>query len=118
MPSPYASPTAPLVNTAHLNERPSVKLKIPSGKSNILNSAVLDAAGKSLYTISINSKRTTFVPCKDNLEIATVQWDRTVPRMVFRRKKMKCKDWLPLARPGTESVRAPLLFLFAVMLNR
>ena len=32
--------------------------------------------------------------------------------MVFRRKKIKCKDWLPLAGPGTESVRAPLLFLF------
>jgi len=116
--TPPTFPNATLVNTARLNERPSVKLKIPSGKSNVLNSAVVGAAGQSLYTISSNSKRTTFVACKDNLEIATVQWDRSIPRMVFRRKKMKCKDWLPLAGPGTESVQASLLLLCAVMLNR
>ena len=101
------SPTSPnttLVNLAHRNERPSVKLKIPSGKSDILNSAVVDAAGQSLYTISSNSKRTTFVACKDNVEVATVQWDCYIPRMVFRQKKMKCKEWLPFAGPETESV--------------
>jgi len=104
MTSPTFSTNAGLVKTAHHNERPSVKLKIPSGKSNVLNSAVVGAAGQSLYTISSSSKRTTFVACKDNVEIATVNWNCPVPRMVFRRKKMKCKDWLPLAGPGTESV--------------
>ena len=114
MSSPLASPTANMVNAAHHYERPSVKLKIPSGKSDPLNSAIVDAAGHSLYTISSNSKRTTFVACKNNVEIATVQWDCPVPRMVFRRKKMKCRDWLPLAGPGSESVQASLLLLFAV----
>jgi hypothetical protein len=102
-------PNAILVNTMHHNERPSVKFKIPSGKSNLLNSAVVDAAGRPLYITSSNSKRTAFVACKDNVEIATVQWDRAVPRMVFRQKKMKCRDWLPLTGPGSESVPAPLL---------
>jgi len=102
MSSPPASPTGTLVNTVHPNERPSSKLKIPCGKSNILNSVVVDAAGQSLYTISSNSKRTTFVACQNNVEIATVQWDRSSPRMVFRGKKIKCKEWLPPAGPGTE----------------
>ena len=120
MTSRPTSPNATLVNTVTIphNERPSVKLKIPSGKSNTLNSAVVDAAGQSLYKISSNSKRTTFVACKDNVEVATVQWDRSSPRIVFRQKKMKCKEWLPLAGPESESAQAPLLFLFAVMLNR
>ncbi len=34
------------------------------------------------------------ISCRDNVEVATVQWDRHSPRMVFRRKKMKCKEWL------------------------
>jgi hypothetical protein len=98
------SPNATLVslNIAHRTERPSVKLKIPSGKSNILNSVVVDADGQSLYTISSNSKRTTFVAFRNNVEVATVQWDRSSPRMVFRGKKMKCKEWLPLAGLATE----------------
>ena len=106
--SPHASSTATLVNTAHYNKRPSVKFKIPCGKSNILNSAVVNAAGQSLFKISSNSKRTTFVACKNNVEVATVQWDRSSPRMVFRRKKMKCKEWLPLAGPRTEYKHVPL----------
>ena len=93
-----------LVNDAHLTERPSVKLKIPGGSSNIFNSVVVSASGQSLYSISSNSKRTTFVSCRDNVEVASVEWDRSSPRMVFRRKKMKCKEWLPLAGPDTEYV--------------
>ncbi len=96
------SPNATLVNIAHRTERPSVKLKIPSGKSNILNSVVVGAAGQSLYTVSSNSKHTTFVACQKNVEAATVQWNRSSPRMVLRGKKMKCKEWLPLAGPATE----------------
>lgn len=92
-----------LVNDAHLTERPSVKLKIPGGSSDIFNSVVVSASGQSLYSISSNSKRTTLVSCRDNVEVATVEWDRSSPRMVFRRKKMKCKEWLPLAGPDTEA---------------
>ena len=108
-----ASPDATLVNISHHDERTSLRLKIPCGKSNILNSVVVDAAGQSLYTIASNSKRTTFVECKDNVEIVTVQWDRSSPRMVFRRKKMKCREWLPPAGPETESVvQTPLFLVF------
>jgi hypothetical protein len=42
------------------------------------------------------------VSCRDNVEVATVQWNRHSPRMVFRRKKMKCKEWLKLAGPDNE----------------
>jgi hypothetical protein len=95
------SPT--LVNKSRHTERPSLKLRIPSGASNILNSVVVNAAGQSLvYSISSNSKHTTFVSCMDNVEIATVQWDRSSPRMVFRHKKIKCKAWLPLTGPQNE----------------
>jgi hypothetical protein len=104
----HASPPIPmsvtLVNDAHLTERPSVKLKILGGSSNIFNSVVVSGSGQSLYSISSNSKRTTLVSCRDNIEVATVEWDRSSPRMVFRRKKVKCKDWLPLAGPDTEYV--------------
>ena len=108
MSSLHTSPTASRVNTAHRTKRPSVKFKIPCGKSNILNSALVNADGQSLYKISSNSKRTTFVACKNSVEVATVQWDRSSPRMVFRRKKMKCKEWLSLAGPRAEYEPAPL----------
>ena len=99
-PSIALSPT--LVNSTHLTERPSVKLRILGGSSDIVNAVVVNAAGQSLYSISSNSKRTTLVSCKDNVEVATIEWDRSSPRMVFRRKKMRCKEWLPLAGPETE----------------
>jgi hypothetical protein len=89
------------------SERPSIKLKIAGGKSNIVNSVVIDAIGQSLYTISSNSKRTTVVACKKNIEVATVEWDRSSPRMVFRRRKLRCKEWLPLAAPETDSEYKP-----------
>jgi hypothetical protein len=101
-PSPTASLSPTLVNLPEHHRRPSLKLTIPSGASDILNSTVVDPTGQSLYSISSNSKRTTLVSCEDNAEVATVQWDRSSPRMVFRRKKMKCKTWLPLAGPENE----------------
>jgi hypothetical protein len=103
---PFPS-SATLVNT-NLNERPSVKLKVASGKSNIVNSVVVNADGQFLYSISSNSKRTTVVACKNNAEIATVEWDRSSPRMVFRQKKMKCKAWLPLTGHENKYRRTPL----------
>ena len=99
---PHTPLSATLVNGPQNNERSSVKLKILCGKSNIVNSAVIDAAGRSLYSITSTSKRTTFIECRNNVEVATVEWDRSSPRMVFRRKKLRCKEWLPLAGPETE----------------
>ena len=96
------SPT--LVNDAHHTERPSLKLRIPGGASNILNSTVVDTAGQTLYSTLSDSKRTKLVSYTDNTEVATIQWDRHSPRMVFRRKKIKCKEWLKLAGPNNEYV--------------
>ncbi|SRR6266403_23455 len=101
-PSPTTSLSPTLINNTHHTERPSLKLRMLCGASNILNSAVVDVAGESLYSISSDSKRTTLVSCRDNTEVATVQWDRHSPRMVFRRKKMKCKEWLKLAGPDNK----------------
>ena len=116
----HASPPIPmsvtLVNDAHLTERPSVKLKIPGGSSNIFNSVVVSASGQSLYSISSNSKQTTLVSCRDNVEVATVEWDRSSPRMVFRRKKMKCKEWLKITGPDNKYIFATR-FLSSVIPN-
>jgi hypothetical protein len=105
-PSPTTSLSPTLINDprARYIEHPSLQFSFPCGASNILNSTVIDAAGQHLYSISSNSKRTTMVSCRDNVEIATVQWDCHSPRMVFRRKKMKCKEWLKLTGPDNEYV--------------
>ena len=105
------SPT--LVDNSHYTERPSLKLRIPSGASNILNSVVVNAAGQSLYSITSNFKHTTLVSCMDNVEVATVQWDRSSPRMVFRHKKIKCKTWLPLTGPQNEYMPVPFQTLLS-----
>lgn len=102
---PPASPT--LVNAPRYTERSSVKLKIPNGSSNIVNSVVVDAVGRSLFSISSNSKRTMLVSCTNDVKVATIEWDRSSPRIVFGGKKMKCKDWLPRAGPETEYVSIP-----------
>ena len=96
------SPT--LVNETHHTERQPLKLRIPGGGSNILNSTVVDTAGQSLYSTSSNSKRTKMVTYRDNIEIVSIQWDRHSPRMVYRSKKMKCKEWLKLAGPNNEYI--------------
>ncbi|KAF8260365.1 hypothetical protein EI94DRAFT_1811813 [Lactarius quietus] len=62
--------------------------------------------GQPLYSISSDSKHTKLLSHRDNFEVATVDWDRPSPRMVFRGKKLKCKEWLSRARrpgPNTES---------------
>ena len=103
-PSPTASLNPTLVNDPHYTGRRSLKLSFPGGVSDILNSAVIDAASQPLYSISSNSKLTTVVSCRDNVDVATVQWDRHSPRMVFRGEKMKCREWLKLAGPNSEYV--------------
>jgi len=95
------SPT--LVHAPQYIERPSVELKISGGRSNIVNSVIVDAAGRSLFSVKSNSRRTVLVSCKNNVEIARVKWNWMSPCMVFRGKKMTCEEWLPLARPESES---------------
>ncbi|KAI0260063.1 hypothetical protein BC834DRAFT_902789 [Gloeopeniophorella convolvens] len=84
-------------------ERPSIKLNISDAGPSIINAVVTDTAGRPLYTTSSNSKRTTLISSGSNTGVATVEWDRSSPRMVFRGRKMKCKEWLPLAGPETQS---------------
>ena len=105
-PSPTTplSPTPVTDNDTVYTERSSLKLSFPCGASNTLDSAVINAAGQSIYSISSYSKRTTMLSCKGNIRVATIQWDRHSPRMVFRRKKTKCKEWLKLAGLNNEYV--------------
>ncbi|KAN0129602.1 hypothetical protein V8E53_012598 [Lactarius tabidus] len=86
------------------NERPSIELKISSSGAKILNAAVIHyPACRPLYTISSDESCTKLLSQKDNANVATINWDRSSPRMVFRGKKVKCKEWLPRAGPDTES---------------
>jgi hypothetical protein len=94
------SPT--LINNDHHTERQPLKLRIPGGASNILNSTVVDTAGQPLYSTLSDSKRTKLVSYRDNVEVATIQWDHHSPQMAFRHKKMKCKEWLKPAGPNNE----------------
>jgi len=100
--APSLSPTQ--INDTHNTERPSLKLRIPGGAANILNSTVVNTAGQSLYSTLSDSKRTKLVSYRDNVEVATIQWDHHSPRMVFRGKKMKCKEWLKIAGPNNEYI--------------
>lgn len=103
--SPPLTPlSATLVNAARHIQRPSIELKFSSSGSKIVNSVVADATGQPLYSIWSDSRRTKLLSHRDNNEVATVEWNRSSPRMVFRGKKIKCKDWLPLAGPETEYV--------------
>jgi hypothetical protein len=70
----------------------------------ILNAVVVDSTGSPLYTISGDESRTKLLSQRDNTEVATINWDRSSPRMVFRGKKFKCKEWLALVEPDTEYV--------------
>ncbi|KAF8260368.1 hypothetical protein EI94DRAFT_1789994 [Lactarius quietus] len=95
--------SATLVEPPRHYERPSIELKFSSSGANIVNAVVVDPAGHTLYSVSSNSKRTKLLSHSDNTEVATIDWDRSSPRMVFRGKKMKCKEWLARAGPETES---------------
>jgi hypothetical protein len=99
---PPSSLNAALVEAPRSNERPSIVLKISNRGAEILNSVVVDSAGRPLYSISSDENHTKLVSQKDNTEVATINWDRSSPRMVFRGKRVKCKEWLARARPDTE----------------
>ena len=96
------SPPQPEYAERPYTERPSVKLKISRGRSNIDNSVIVDAAGQSLFSIKSNSRRTILASCKNNVKIAEVKWNRMSPCMDFRGKKMTCEEWLPPVQPESE----------------
>jgi hypothetical protein len=101
-----SSPPTPLsetlVEVPRSDERPSIELKISGSGASILNAIVVDPAGRPLYSISSNESRTTLLSQRDSSKVATIDWDHSSPRMVFRGKKVKCKEWLPRAGPDTE----------------
>jgi len=99
---PMPSETS-LVQAVRYNERPSIELKVSSSGAKIANAVVVDPAGRPLYTISSDSKHTKLLMHKDNTEVATIEWDCQSPRMIFRGRKLKCKEWLSRAGPDTES---------------
>ena len=96
--------SASLAETARRNQRPSIGLKISNSGAKIVNAVVVGPAGRPLYSISSDSKRTKLLCHKDNTEVAIIDWDRSSPRMVFRGNKFKCKEWLPRSGPETEYV--------------
>jgi hypothetical protein len=98
-----------LVEATRFPERSKIELKFSKSGAKIVNSVVIDQAGWPLYSISSDSRCTKLHSQSDNTEVATINWDRSSPRMVFRGKKLKCKEWLPLAGPDTEYVLMPLL---------
>lgn len=110
-------------------ERVSRKLRItsPPGEG-ILHASILDAAGRALYTTSSDAKlKKTSVrrvgPYLDSdvetdvvvgephgEELARFKWDRASPRVRFcpnedkkKKRKVKCKEWLPLAGSSATS---------------
>lgn len=105
-PSPIPSHASSSVEATRHDDRPSIQLKFSSSGAKIVNAVVVDPAGRPLYTISGDSKRTKLL--FHSTEVATVDWDHSSPRMVFRGKKMKCKKWLRRVGPKTEYV---LIFL-------
>jgi hypothetical protein len=101
-PPPPTLLSATLVEAPRSDERPSIELKISGSGAKILNAIVVDPAGRPLYTIMSDGSRTKLLSQRENSKVATIDWDRSSPRMVFRGKKVKCKEWLPRAGPDTE----------------
>jgi len=97
------------VNASQYTKRPSIKLKVSGGRSNIDNSVIVDAAGQSLFSIKSNSRQTILASCKNNVKIAEVKWNHMSPCMDFRGKKMTCEEWLPPVRPETEYMHTPAI---------
>ena len=93
-----------MVEPSRPNERPFIELKFSIGGANILNAVVTDSIGQPLYTMTSDEGRTKLSSQRDNSKVATIDWDRRSPRMVFRGKKVKCKEWLPRSGPDTECV--------------
>ena len=101
--TPPPTPLSPtLVEGPRSDERPSIELKISRHGANILDAVVVDPAGRPLYSISSNGSPKTLLLQRNGTEVATIDWGRSSPRMIFRGKKFKCKEWLPRTGPNTE----------------
>ena len=100
-PTPW---NAALVGPPRSNKRPSFEFKISSRGAKILNAVVLDSTARPLYSISSDESCTTLLTQKDSSKAATINWDHSSPRMVFRGKKVKCKEWLPYVGHDTKYV--------------
>jgi len=124
-------------------ERAAHKLVITSPPgAGILHASILDAAGRALYTASSDAKlKKTSVQragpyhldsdtetdvAIDELyaeELARLKWDRASPRVQFcagedkkkRKRKVKCKEWLPLADSRTTSDLQYVIFFIAYL---
>jgi hypothetical protein len=123
-------------------ERAARKLVITSPPgAGILHASILDAAGRALYTASSDAKlkKTSVQRARpyhldsdtetevavDELyaeELARLKWDRASPRVQFcpgedkkkRKRKVKCKEWLPLADSHTTSGLQYALFFICI----
>jgi hypothetical protein len=108
-------------------ERAARRLRITSPPgAGILNASILDAAGRALFTASSDAKlkKTSVRRARPYLidsdsetgatagdeELARFGWDRASPRVRFggrnekkKKRKVKCKEWLPLASSGNAS---------------
>lgn len=111
-------------------ERAARKLRITSLPGvGILHASILDAAGRALYTTSsdaklkktsvrrsgpyLNSDAETDVAVEGphGEELARLKWDCASPRVRFcpsddkkkKKRKVKCKEWLPLAGSSATS---------------
>lgn len=124
-------------------ERPSRKFRITAAPGvGMLNATILDASGRALYATSSDAKlkKTTLrhvaVPASHPgsnphpvRDLARVGWDRSSPRVRFladtdgtelpkrSKHKIKCKEWLPRARPDTQYVFPFFLRLVSVILR-
>ena|SRR5712671_371236 len=108
-------------------ERAARRLRITSPPgAGILNASILDSTGRALFTASSDAKlkKTSVRRARPYLidsdaetgaaagdeELARFGWDRASPRVRFggsnekkRKRKVKCKEWLPLASSGNAS---------------
>jgi len=107
-------------------ERATRKLRITSPPgAGILNASILNTSGRALYTTSSDAKlKKTSVrrarpyldsdadtgAAAEDEELARFGWDRSSPRVRLgagdnkkRKRKVKCKEWLPLADAGAAS---------------
>ncbi len=115
-------------------ERASCRLLITAAPGEgMLNASILDSTGRALYSTASDAKlkkttlrRAVLYPDADSgsdecLDMARVGWDRSSPRVRFltdadgaelpkksKKRKVKCKDWLP--RVGAH---AKCLFFFS-----
>lgn len=74
-----------------LQQKPVVFLFI--GDEDILNCRVDDPSGRTPFTIA-TQKKVTYFKTSDGNMIAVIEWDHSSPVMMYKGRKIKCKEWL------------------------